>query len=96
MAFKKRIYRIIEGPCPEDWKCKFFDNFMMVLIVTNVLAVILETVESLAAAYGIFFQYFEYFSVAVFSVEYVLRLWTAGESENERFHPPSWAASGTP
>ena len=88
MAFKKRIYRIIEAPYPEDWKGKFFDNFMMVLIVTNVLAVILETVESLAAAYGIFFQYFEYFSVAVFSVEYVLRLWTAGESENERFHPP--------
>ena len=88
MAFKKRIYRIIEAPCPEDWKGKFFDNFMMVLIVTNVLAVILETVESLAAAYGTFFQYFEYSSVAVFSVEYVLRLWTAGESENERFHPP--------
>jgi voltage-gated potassium channel len=88
MALKKLIYQIIESPDPEDWRGKSFDDFMIVLIVTNVLAVVLETVVSIRTAYETFFLYFEYFSVAVFSVEYMLRIWTAGQNEDERFHPP--------
>lgn len=87
-TLKKHIFDVIESPDSEDWRGKCFDNFMIVLIVTNVIAVVLETVESLAAAHGTFFQYFEYFSVTVFSVEYMLRIWTANENEDERFHPP--------
>ena len=87
-TLKKRIFDVIESPDPEDWKGKSFDDFMIVLIITNVIAVVLETVESLRAAYGTFFLYFEYFSVALFSVEYALRIWTASENEDERFHPP--------
>ncbi len=87
-TLKKYIFDVIESPNPEDWKGKCFDEFMIVLIITNVIAVVLETVESLRAAYGTFFLYFEYFSVALFSVEYALRIWTAGENEDERFHPP--------
>ncbi len=87
-TLKKRIFDVIESPDPEDWRGKFFDDFMIVLIVTNVIAVVLETVESMAAAYGTFFQYFEYFSVTIFSVEYMLRIWTADENEDERFQPP--------
>ncbi len=87
-TLKKRIFDVIESPDPEDWRGKYFDDFMIVLIIANVIAVVLETVESLAASYGTFFQYFEYFSVTVFSVEYILRIWTADENEDERFHPP--------
>ena len=87
-TLRKRIYDVIESPDPEDWKGKWFDNFMIVLIVTNVVAVVLETVESLSVAYKTFFDVFELFSVAVFSIEYVLRIWTAVESEDNRFRPP--------
>ena len=87
-TLRKRIYDVIESPDPEDWKGKGFDNFMIVLIVTNVVAVVLETVESLSVAYKTFFDVFELFSVAVFSIEYVLRIWTAVESEDNRFRPP--------
>ena len=87
-TLRKRIYDVIESSDPEDWKGKWFDDFMIVLIVTNVVAVVLETVESLSVAYKTFFDVFELLSVAVFSIEYFLRIWTAVESEDNRFRPP--------
>jgi voltage-gated potassium channel len=55
-TLKKCIFDVIESPYPEDWKGKCFDEFMIVLIVINVIAVVLETVETLAASYGTFFS----------------------------------------
>lgn len=53
------------------------------LIVLNVAAVILETVPSLWAAYRPFFVSFEVLSVAVFTVEYGVRVW--GSVEDPRY-----------
>jgi len=50
-----------------------------VLIVANGLAFAAETVESVAARYGAALDAFNTFSVIVFSVEYVLRLWSSVE-----------------
>ena len=60
------------------------DWFIMALIAANVTAVILETVDALAAAFGPQFFYFEVFSVAVFTVEYVGRVWAAVEHDEYR------------
>lgn len=63
---------------PNDLKLnRIFNTGLMILILSNVLAVILETVPSLGEAYGNWFHGFEYLSVAVFSVEYALRVWTS-------------------
>ena len=51
------------------------DAAIVVLIVLNVAAVIIESVESIASRYTTAFQVFELFSVAVFSLEYLGRLW---------------------
>lgn len=87
-TLKRSLFDVIESPDPKDWKGRFFDDFMIVLIVLNVIAVMLETVESLALSYGTLFRYFEYFSVTVFTVEYILRVWTATENNDERFQAP--------
>lgn len=83
MTLRARIYRIIECSDPDDWKGQWFDCFMIVLIITNVLAVILETVAEIAAAYATFFYLFELFSVSVFTVEYGLRMWSVVENQDE-------------
>lgn len=83
MTLRARIYRIIECSDPDDWKGQWFDGLMVVLIITNVIAVILETVEKFAGAYAMFFYVFEMFSVAVFTVEYSLRIWSTVENEDE-------------
>lgn len=77
---KTRIYGILE---PGDDDSKYFDPFIMGLIVLNVAAAVLETVESIHKPYASLFSAFEIFSVAVFSVEYVLRIWSC--TVNPRF-----------
>ena len=55
----------------------FFLKFIYTLIVLNVLAIILESYNEITTNYRLLFEYFEIFSVVIFSVEYILRLYTA-------------------
>ena len=48
------------------------------LVLLNVLAVVMESVSSIFTRYELYFYYFEILSVAIFSVEYFLRLWANG------------------
>ncbi len=83
---RKRLFEILE-PAPEkDLSSKALDIALLVLILLNVVAVILETISGWREAYGAYCDVFETFSLAVFSIEYFLRLWTCVESE-EYSHP---------
>ncbi len=53
--------------------------FLVILIILNGVAFAAETVDSLAARYGPEFEAFNFFSVMVFTVEYLLRLWSCVE-----------------
>ncbi|WP_440765845.1 ion transporter [Natronorubrum sp. DTA7] len=52
------------------------DLFIMALILLSVVTIILETVDPIAQQYGDLFQYFEVVSVAIFTLEYSLRIWS--------------------
>ena len=82
--FKERLYEILEVAAVGDIPSKVFDICIMTLITLNVAAVILATVESLDSQYQYYFRIFEVFSVTVFSLEYLLRLWTCTLNENFR------------
>jgi voltage-gated potassium channel len=60
--------------------------FLAVLIALNVIAVILESVQSLEEAWLYQFRAFEWFSVSVFSLEYILKLWSI--TEDARYRRP--------
>lgn len=62
------------------------DWFIMVLIAVNVLAVMFETVDTLATRYEEFFYWFEVVSVAIFTAEYLGRVWSC--IEDPRFDGP--------
>ena len=64
----------------------YMDYFIILLIVANVLAVMLETVDPVYAAYGKELFAFEVISVVIFTVEYFGRLWSAVEHPDYR-HP---------
>ncbi len=83
---KKRVYEILNKPSAGDPPSLIFYVFIISLIVLNVLAVVLETVEELSIRYGSFFEAFEVFSVAVFTIEYLLRLWSC--TSDPRFSRP--------
>jgi len=84
LAPKNRIHLLLEGTWHEDRWGRALNLFLIVLIALNVLAVLLESVETLALRHAAAFQMFEIFSVAVFTVEYGLRLWTCTEDPRWR------------
>lgn len=67
---------------------------LVAIIVTSVTAVVLETVESLASGYRALFAAIEFLTVAAFTVEYVLRLWTAPEGNRSASTAPGAARIG--
>ncbi len=86
IRIKKRTFEILEIAAEGDSVSKAFDIFIITLISLNVLAVVLETVESLYTQFSQVFNTFELISVTVFTVEYVLRLWTC--TENREYASP--------
>jgi voltage-gated potassium channel len=77
-TLRQRTFEILEGEVA-DSTSRFCEIFVASLVVLNVLAIILESVHEIHEAYGTFFHAFDLFSVAVFSVEYVLRVWSYAE-----------------
>ncbi|WP_354613510.1 ion transporter [Sediminicola arcticus] len=52
-------------------------KFIYSLIVLNVISLIIEYYKGIHDNYSEFFQLFEMFSVSIFTIEYLLRLWTS-------------------
>ena len=79
MRFTQRAFEILESSRERDRTARVVQVFLMALIFLNVAAVVIETVEAVAARHGVFFFWFEVLSVAVFTIEYVLRVWSCTE-----------------
>lgn len=73
------LYKKLDPDEKSDWLSRYLDVALILLIAVNVLAVILETVESIEIRYHALFWWIEAVSVAVFSVEYIARVWVAVE-----------------
>lgn len=78
-TLRRRLFEILELGAPGDRTSQIFDAFMCVLIVSNVIAATVETMEPLYRRYALAFDLFEGFSLAVFTIEYVTRLWICTE-----------------
>lgn len=76
MGLKQRIFDILHNDEVEDPIERSFNAFMLAVIFLSVISVILETEESLSIRYSIFFFVFEAITVILFTIEYVLRIWT--------------------
>jgi voltage-gated potassium channel len=81
--YRKRAWTILEPADEKDSLSKFIDIFLVCLIFFNILMVILETVETLYLQYEKHFKYFELFSVTIFSIEYIGRLWSCVENKTK-------------
>ena len=73
---KKRTFEIIEKSQKGDILSTIFDYFIVILISLNVASVFLETFE-LSVYLNNFLRKFEIFSIIIFTIEYILRLWTS-------------------
>ncbi|MFY0626037.1 MAG: ion transporter [Reichenbachiella sp.] len=73
---KKKILTVIEKAEKTDGLSRSFDLFIMALILINVVVIMMDTVVEYHNQYEELFDFIEIFSVAVFSIEYLIRIWT--------------------
>lgn len=89
MSLRRYLYFVMEAPGGKRRGMSLYFNVFLVTIITlNSIAIILHTVPELNRKYNQLFYDFELFSVAFFTVEYLLRLWVC--VENEHYHHPFW------
>ncbi len=82
---KARVHSVLERT---DGRVSAFDLFIITLICLNVVALIVETVEEIHEVSPFFFQTFDTVSVAIFTIEYVLRIWSC--TSEEKYGHPLW------
>jgi voltage-gated potassium channel len=87
-SLRRLVYHMLGGEGHQDFWVRFVDYFLIGLIILNIISVVLESVATLSIAHGPIFHAFDLISVAIFSLEYVLRVWTCVESDNPAFHHP--------
>ena len=71
------VLRVLEPAALGDRTSRIWDLSLFFLVVLNLVAVALESVPTLQMSYGKWLYNFELFSVVVFSVEYIARVWSA-------------------
>lgn len=79
-ALRRRAYGILERETPGDYTALIVHRLLVIFILCNVAASIIDTVPSVNAAYDPWFDIFETISLIIFASEYALRLWTAPEN----------------
>jgi len=85
---KERTFSILDVVQDGDVTSRFVDALIATLIIANVIVILLETVPSLAAKHGPYFQAFDLFTVVAFTIEYGLRLWSCTYSP--QYAHPIW------
>lgn len=84
MSLRQRVHAVVEEG--QGALGRAFSLTVTALILINVTAVILETVEWIAGEHGALLTAIEHVSVAVFTLELVLRLWSC--TADARFARP--------
>lgn len=72
---KKTIFHMLDADSDDRPLDRAFNLALNVVILANVAAVVLGTVQSIEDRYGEYLAEFEAVSLTVFTIEYLLRLW---------------------
>jgi len=95
MAFKSAItrirqffYDVLEGGERKGPWATAITWGLIALIMLNVVAFVLESVEPIAQRYGPWFDYFLYLSIGLFTLEYLLRIWACTLDDSGLYSHP--------
>jgi voltage-gated potassium channel len=84
---RRRAYELLEKPA-ELRAARLLNGALIVVILANVMAIVLDSVASIHARYGPWFKLFEWFSILLFTLEFVTRIWVAVEQREGRYRAP--------
>jgi voltage-gated potassium channel len=82
-SLRKQIHDTLEISLRRKRGISFYVNvFLTIIILLNTIAIILHTVPTIRKNYNQLFLDFEVFSVVIFTIEYMLRIWSCVEEES--------------
>jgi voltage-gated potassium channel len=77
--WRRKVHDILEVGGDAHPAAHVVTTFIVILIILNAIAFAAETVDDLALHYHVYFRALNVFSVIVFTIEYVLRIWSCVE-----------------
>ncbi|VXD11553.1 Ion transport protein [Planktothrix serta PCC 8927] len=86
--FKRRVFLILEAKEHKQTFSRVCEYFLIFLIISNTLAACIESIEEIFEAYKIWFIAFNRFSISIFTLEYLLRVWSC--TSIEKYQHPIW------
>ncbi|HRX33797.1 MAG TPA: ion transporter [Methanoregulaceae archaeon] len=86
LAARKALHAFLEEDYPRGFGKKLFRSFMYALISVNILLIVLETAPDITPATTGISTTIYFFSICIFIVLYILRLWVC--VEDSRFAKP--------
>jgi voltage-gated potassium channel len=78
-----RTMQILDEGDADDKPSLWCDRLITLVILLSVTAIILESVDGIGSVYGAQFAMFEALSVAFFTLEFMLRLWSNGSRHSQ-------------
>lgn len=84
-TLRQKIYEVIFGT--ETLWGRRFDEILLLAIVVSVIAIILDSMDSISKSYGVYLFWVEWFFTALFTVEYLVRIYCS---------PKPWAYMRSP
>ncbi|MEM7503262.1 MAG: ion transporter [Pseudomonadota bacterium] len=79
---RRRVHELLSTGREGDKASQLVSYGLVALISASVLAVVLESIPGVERQFRAFFFWFEAATVAIFTLEYSLRVWTAVETED--------------
>jgi voltage-gated potassium channel len=79
LSFRARIFHVLHKPSPNNPAARYANYFLAFLIASNAVFVALETLPSIGSHFAKEFKAFEAVSTALFTIEYLSRLWVCVE-----------------
>ena len=81
LPLRRWLYLWLLSPNQKGNHHKLIDYWISVLIVVNLVALVVEHIPAIHTPFSAWFHAFDIFSVVIFTIEYLLRLYLAPEDE---------------
>jgi voltage-gated potassium channel len=87
-SWRQWAFDVLEEGRIDSPASRAIEFFLVALIIANVVAVALETVQSIDARFDPIFDAFEKVSIGIYTLEYLLRVWASVEDPRIAAHGP--------
>ena len=88
-GIRLKVFELLEPAAPSDRWSRVVDYFLVFLIIGNIVAFSVDTIDFIHEEWGEMINFFTIFSLVVFTIEFFLRIWLSVEVLHGQ-NVPNW------